>query len=608
MALNTPTNSAGAAPRAALSHAREGRSFRPFAFLDWLLHYRRADLSGDLMAGLIVAIMLVPQGMAYALLAGLPPQVGLYASIVPLIIYGLLGSSRTLAVGPVAIVSLMVATGVGGLAEQGTAAYLQLVLTLALMVGVFQLIMGVVGLGFLVNFLSHPVLSGFTSAAAIVIGFSQVKHVLGYSIPRTDSFFHSLLLTAQGIGQINVAVLAVSLSGVGLLIFFKNNLGSLLQRMGVPQAWRIPLTKAGPLVIVLVGTLLVWAFDLNQRAGVTIVGEVPAGLPGLTLPLFDLSVWQLLLPTALTISFVGYMESISVAQSLASKRRQRINANQELVALGAANLGATFTGGYPVTGGFSRSIVNFTAGANTGLASIITAVLVGLTVIFLTPLFYYLPNAMLAAIILVAVANLIDLKTPKHVWRYNKTDFISLAVTFVAVLSVGIEAGILVGVAVALGLYLWRTSRPHMAVVGRVGETEHFRNVLRHQVNTLPHVIAIRVDESLYFANTRYLEEVLLGAVASRPEVEHVLLICSAVNFIDASALESLEDLNTRLGDAGVTLHLAEVKGPVMDRLNRIGFVEHLGQDRIFLSTHAAFKALDALRASTPEEVNHVPA
>jgi SulP family sulfate permease len=607
MALNTPTNTTSAAQGVALSHARGWRKVRPFAFLDWLIHYRRADLSGDLMAGLIVAIMLVPQGMAYALLAGLPPQVGLYASIVPLIIYGLLGSSRTLAVGPVAIVSLMVATGVGGLAEQGTAAYLQLVLTLALMVGVFQLIMGVVGLGFLVNFLSHPVLSGFTSAAAIVIGFSQVKHVLGYSIPRTDNFFHSLLLTAQGLGQINFAVLAVSLSGVGLLLFFKNNLGSLLQRMGVPAGWRVPVTKAGPLVIVLVGTLLVWAFDLNQRAGVTIVGEVPPGLPGLTLPLFDLSVWQLLLPTALTISFVGYMESISVAQSLASKRRQRINANQELVALGAANLGATFTGGYPVTGGFSRSIVNFTAGANTGLASIITAVLVGLTVIFLTPLFYYLPNAMLAAIILVAVANLIDLKTPKHVWRYNKTDFISLAVTFVAVLSVGIEAGIVVGVAVALGLYLWRTSRPHVAVVGRVGETEHFRNVLRHQVNTLPQVIAIRVDESLYFANTRYLEETLLGAVASRPEVEHVLLICSAVNFIDASALESLEDLNTRLGDAGVTLHLAEVKGPVMDRLRRIGFVEHLGEGRIFLSTHHAFDTLAALSTTAEEETEHVP-
>jgi SulP family sulfate permease len=299
-----------------------------------------------------------------------------------------------------------------------------------------------------------------------------------------------------------------------------------------------------------------------------------------------------LLPTALAISFVGYMESVSVAKSLASKRRQKIDANQELVALGAANLGAAFTGGYPVTGGFSRSVVNFSAGANTGLASIITAALIALTVIFLTPLFYYLPRAVLAAIIVVAVFGLIDLATLRHVWRYSKADGLSLVLTFLAVLALGVEIGILVGVAVSLLLYLWRTSKPHMAVVGRVGESEHFRNVLRHQVQTCPHVVAVRVDESLYFANTKYLEDSLLSMVADRPEVRHLLLICSAVNFVDASALETLEGLVHELSDAGVELWLSEVKGPVMDRLQAIGFVDELGANHVFLSTHDAMRAL----------------
>jgi SulP family sulfate permease len=298
------------------------------------------------------------------------------------------------------------------------------------------------------------------------------------------------------------------------------------------------------------------------------------------------------LPTALAISFVGYMESISVAKSLASKRRQKVNADQELVALGAANFGATFTGGYPVTGGFSRSVVNFSAGANTGLASIITAGLIAFTVVFLTPLFYFLPQAVLAAIILVAVVGLIDVATLKHVWRYNKADAISMLVTFLAVLALGVEIGILVGVAAALALYIWRTSRPHMAIVGRVGHSETYRNILRHQVKTCPHVIAIRVDESLYFANTKYLEDTILQLVSDRPEVKHFVLIGIAVNFIDASALETLEALMRELRDAGVSFHLADIKGPVMDRLQKVGFVAQVGADKIHLSTHDAMVAV----------------
>jgi SulP family sulfate permease len=574
-------------------HAAGFNLSRYLPFLDWLVHYRRDNLVGDLMAGVIVAIMLVPQGMAYALLAGLPPQVGLYASILPLIIYSLLGTSRTLAVGPVAIVSLLVATGITPLAEPGSAQYLQYALVLALLVGIIQAVMGLIRLGFLVNFLSHPVISGFTSAAALVIGFSQLKHLLGLSIPRTEHFYQLLLYAGQHLTDSNLVTVGIGLGSIGLLLYFKYGFGQHLKNWGVPDAWAVPLSKSAPLVVVLLGTGLVWTFGLNARAGVRIVGEVPAGLPSLTLPGFDLNLWQLLLPTALAISFVGYMESISVAKSLASKRRQKVDANQELVALGAANLGATLTGGYPVTGGFSRSVVNFAAGANTGLASIITAGLIALTVIFLTPLFYFLPNAVLAAIIMVAVFGLIDVATFKHVWRYNKADAASLVITFVAVLAVGVETGILVGVVATVLLFLWRTNRPHVAIVGRLGETETYRNVRRHPVQTCPHVIAVRIDESLYFANTKFLEETILCAIADRPEVKHLVLIGIAVNFIDASALETLEALIEELGDAGVQLHLAEIKGPVMDRLKAIGFVDKIGAEHIHLSTHEAMQKLD---------------
>jgi SulP family sulfate permease len=306
-----------------------------------------------------------------------------------------------------------------------------------------------------------------------------------------------------------------------------------------------------------------------------------------------------LLPTALAISFVGFMESISVAKSLASKKRQKVESDQELVALGIANFGAAFTGGYPVTGGFSRSVVNYEAGANTGLASIITAVLMALAVIFLTPLFYYLPQALLAAIILVAVVGLIDIKTFRHVWAYNKADGVSMIITFFAVLVVGIETGILVGVATTLLLFVWRSSRPHVAVVGRMGNSQVYRNVLRHDVETCPHVVAIRVDESLFFANTKYLEDTILEKIADNPEVDHLVLIATAVNFIDASALETLETLQTELRDAGVDLHLAGIKGPVMDRLKQIGFVTHFGQEYIHFRTHDAMAAIGCLPEPT---------
>jgi SulP family sulfate permease len=566
--------------------------FRYFPILNWLPLYNRENLVGDLMAGLIVAIMLVPQGMAYALLAGLPPQVGLYSSIVPLIIYGILGTSRVLAVGPVAIVSLLVASGVTPLAETGSADYVQLALTLALLVGIIQTVMGLVRIGFIVNFLSHPVLTGFTSAAAIVIGFSQLKHILGIGLPGTDYFYETVQAILERLTETNGVTLSIGLGSIGILLYFKMGLGRQLKRWGMKDSAAVPLTKSAPLVVVLLGALLVWGFSLNERVGVSIVGDVPAGLPPISLPTMDLGVWQMLLPTAFAISFVGYMESISVAKSLASKRRQKIDANQELIALGVANLGATLTGGYPVTGGISRSVVNFAAGAQTGLASMITALLMALSVIFLVPLFYFLPKAVLAAIIIVAVAGMVDVKGFQHVWRYNKLDAASFAATFLAVLIIGVENGILVGAAAAMLLFIWRTSQPHIAVVGRLGDSEIYRNVLRHDVTTCPKVAAVRVDGSLYFANCKSLEDAVLGIVADQPDVEHFVLIGTAVNAIDASALKTLESLHAELHDAGVTLHLSAIKGPVLDRLQLIGFVDHIGEAHIHECTHDAMKAI----------------
>jgi len=544
------------------------------------------------MAGLIVAIMLVPQGMAYALLAGLPPEVGLYASIVPLVFYGLLGSSRALAVGPVAIVSLMVATTLGEITEAGGAGYVAGAVLLAFLSGAILLAMGLARLGFLVNFLSHPVISGFSSAAALVIGFSQLKHLLGFNIPRSHLITETIAHAAMHIRQLNLVTAGIAVVSLVLLLVFRSRVAGWAKSAGFSAAVADAVAKTGPLAAVLISTVAVWLLALDQTAGVKIVANIPAGLPPLTMPGLDLALIQQLLPAAALISVVGFLESVSVAKSLASKRRQKIDADQELIALGAANIGAALTGGYPVTGGFSRSLVNFTAGAVTPMASIITAGLIALTVLLFTPLLYFLPKATLAAIIILAVANLIDFKTLREAWIYNKADAASLIATFFAVLTLGIEMGILAGAGLSIVLYLWRTSRPHMAEVGRVGETEHFRNVLRHEVQTDPKILAVRVDESLYFANTAQLEDALLSRVAERPEIDHLVLIMSAVNFIDASALETLETLIERLRDSGVVLHMAEVKGPVMDRLERVHFLDTLGSGQVYLSTHAAMKDL----------------
>ncbi len=564
---------------------------RHVPILSWGRTYSSRDLPGDLTAGLITAIMLVPQAMAYAMLAGLPPQIGLYASIAPPILYGIFGSSRALAVGPVAIASLMTATALSALSAPGSESYIANALVLSLLIGLILLVLGLVRAGFLVNFLSHPVISGFTSAAAILILISQIKYLLGIDIPRGEAFA-TIVNVVRHIGETNPATLTIGGGALAILLTMRGPLTRFLQRLEIPPLTAQFITRSSPLLAVILGIAVTAGWRLAETASVAIVGAIPDGLPPLTLPSADMGIWQALLPAAALIAFVSYLESVSVAKALAAKRRQKVDADQELVGLGAANIAAAFTGASPVAGGFARSMVNFAAGANTPLASILTALLLAISVLFLTPLFHYLPQAVLAATIVVAVAQLIDLRSFRRTWQYNKADFAAQAVTFLIVLSIGVETGIITGIALSLMLYLWRSSRPHFAVVGQVGDTEHYRNVKRHKVRTDPGVLLFRIDENLFFPNAGYLEDSLRAEVAANPEITDVVLICSSVSLVDASALETLEELRETLHAAGVTLHLAEVKGPVMDRLQRTSFIEDLAPGQVFLSTHDAVKHL----------------
>ncbi len=568
---------------------------RKFPAATWLRAYDRGSLTSDLLAAAIVTLMLIPQSLAYALLAGLPPEVGLYASILPLVGYALFGSSRTLAVGPVAVVSLMTASAAGGIAAQGSPEYTSVALILAGLSGLFLVGLGLLRLGSLASLLSHPVISGFITASALVIAASQLGPVLGLRAGG-DNLVEVVEKLASNVANVHLPTLAVGGLAIALLLWIRHRLGPLLKRRGVRPAVADLVVRAGPVVAVVASIAAVALFGLDAQ-GVATVGAVPGGLPPLTLPDFDPELWLQLLPAAVLISIVGFVESVSVAQSLAVKRRQRIDPNQELLGLGAANLAASFTGGYPVTGGFARSIVNYEAGAQTPAAGVFTAVLIAVATLLLTPLFRLLPSAVLAATIIVAVIGLVDLHTLVRTWRYDRADFVASAATVVLVLGHSIEAGLVAGVGISIALFLWRTTRPHVAIVGRVPGTEHYRNVRRHEVLTSPRVLAVRIDESLYFANSRYLEDCLTAAITDHPDISDVVLIASAVNAIDASALESLELLVRRLADADVTLHFAEVKGPVMDRLARVGFTEHLGRGRVFRSTHEAMVALDPAMA-----------
>ena len=557
--------------------------------LQWGSQYNQESLSNDLVAALIVTVMLIPQSLAYALLAGLPPEVGLYASVAPLLVYAVLGSSRVLAVGPVAVVSLMTAAAVGEHAAAGTHAYWQVAITLAFLSGTMLLVMGLLRLGFLANFLSHPVISGFISASGLLIAASQMKTILGVKA-EGHNFVELVYALVQQLAHAHALTVVVGVAATLFLFWVRSGLKPVLRKAGVGDKAAGVAAKAGPVLAIALTTVLAWSQDWGGQ-GMKLVGTVPQGLPPLTLPLWDLALWREMLVPALLISVVGFVESVSVGQTLAAKRRQRIEPDQELVALGASNVAAALSGGFPVTGGFARSVVNFDAGAVTPAAGVYTAVGITLASLFLTPALYYLPQATLAATIIVAVLSLVDFGMLRSTWRFSKLDFMAVATTLFATLAAGVETGLVLGVVVSLALFLLRASRPHIATVGLMPGTEHFRNVQRHPVRVSPRLVCLRVDASMFFANARAIEDRINAEVAARPELRHVLLQCSAVNDIDASALESLHAIATRLHDSGIALHFSEIKGPLMDKLKPTDFLQTL-HGRVFLTTYQAVQSL----------------
>jgi SulP family sulfate permease len=523
--------------------------------------------------------MLIPQGMAYALIAGLPPIYGLYASLVPLVVYALFGTSRQLAVGPVAMVSLLVAAAVGPLAGGDTQAYIGLALLLSLMVGALQFVLGAARFGFLVNFLSHPVLAGFTSAAAFIIGLSQLKHLLGISIERSH-YVHEILWTAvQKAGDVHGLTLALGL-------------GSILLLVGL-RAWKASFP--GALAAVAATTVAVWAFDLAD-AGVAIVGQVPSGLPAPTLPPLNMGAVESLVPSALAIGLVGFMESIAVAKVYASRHRYEVDANQELIGLGLANVAGAFFSAYPTTGGLSRTAVNDQSGARTNLAAIFSAGVIALTLVFLTPLFYYLPKAVLAAIVMVAVFGLIEWEEAVYLWRVDRTDLALMGVTFVATLGLGIEQGILTGVIVSLGAVIYQTSKPHTAIMGRLPETSTYRNLRRNpEALTQSHVVVARMDADLYFANASAFKDLILELELNDPVLQTIVVDMYPVNQIDSTGAEALRDVIESCQRNDITLLLAGVKGPVRDVLDDAGISDLLGTEHFFLEVHGAVQHAEDL-------------
>jgi len=567
-----------------------------FPILEWARTYNGLTLSNDIIAAIVVTLMLIPQSLAYAMLAGLPPQVGLYASILPLVAYAIFGTSRTLAVGPVAVISLMTAVAVGDIAAAGSFDYYLAAICLAFISGLILILMGVFRLGFLANFLSHPVISGFIIASGILIAAGQLKHILGVGGTGQNLIEIIVGLSSQ-LGKANAATLVIGASVIGFLVLVRTYLKGVLLHLGISQRVADIIVKSSPILAVIGTTMISMHYSLDAK-GVRIVGSIASGLPPFTMPSFDLDLWRSLAGSALLISIIGFVESVSVAQTLAAKRRQRIVPNQELIGLGSANIASALSGGFPVTGGFARSVVNYDAGAETPAASAFTAVGIAAATVFLTPFLFFLPQATLAATIIVAVLSLIDPRVIKRTWVYSKSDFAAMFTAIVLTLLAGVEIGILSGVLLSILIHLYRTSRPHYAIVGQVPGTEHFRNILRHKVVTSPYVLNLRVDESLYFPNARFLEDTVQNLVSQSPDIKHVVLMCAAVNSIDASGLESLEAINARLQDSGVRLHFSEIKGPVMDQLQHSHLLQALSGN-VFLSQYEAFAALDPEAART---------
>ncbi len=558
----------------------------------WFLGYQSKDLSGDLIAGVTVGIMLIPQSMAYAMLAGLPPYMGLYASILPMLLYILWGTSPYLSVGPVAITSIYVGTSLGELSAGNVEMLIIMASCLAMFEGLFQIIMGVCRLGFIVNFISHPVLTGYITAAAITILGSQIPQILGIYIPREQGTLSVFLSIFENIKDLNIATLIIGIASMGLLIYSKRNFRNHLKSLKLPRKLYVVIPKSMPLIIVVLSIFSTWKFNLSSEHQVKIVGSLPTGLPRFSLPSVPWDRIGDLIPIAFTISLLSFLESISIGKTLAYKSGKVVRANREFLALGAANIGSALSGGYSVSDSLSRSTVNYQSGAKTKLASVITVGMVTVTVLFFMPELYYLPKAVLSSIIVVAISSLIDFKYFWRLTKLNKPDALAFAATFLAVFILGIKYGLLVGILISMILYMWVTSTPHMAVIGRLGNSEHFRNVLRHKVITYPHILMVRIDESLTFVNSKFVEEHLLQIIYKKKDLKYFLLNASNINHIDTSALETLEALFGRLKKQGVEIYLAEIKGPVMDYLIKSGFVKRFGKSKIFLSTHLALNAL----------------
>lgn len=548
-------------------------------FLQWLPDYGKDQLKGDLSAGLTVGIMLIPQGMAYAMLAGLEPIHGLYAVTIPLILYAIFGSSRQLAVGPVAMVSLLTAAGISSMGANSPEEYLLYAITLAFLVGLIQFSMGVFRLGFVVNFLSHPVINGFTSAAAIIIGLSQIKHLFGISLPSSEHLHTMLIAIYQNISGVHWITLGIGIIGIIIIKYGK----------------KIHPAFPAPLAAVVVGILLVWGIGLDVY-GVKTVGSVPSGLPSLSIPSFDLSGWNTLLPIALTISLVGFAESYAIAKTVQARHKNyKLDANQELLALGMANFGAAFFKGYPVTGGFSRTAVNDQAGAKTTLASVFSAILVILTLLFFTGLFYHLPNAILAAVVLVAVSGLIDYKEPVNLWRRDKADFSMLIATFLVTLTLGIETGIITGMVLSLLMVIYRASRPHMAQLGRVPGTNVFRNIRRFKnLEVKEDMLMVRIDGPIYFANVEYIRGKMGKWLNERKgKTKMIVLNLESVTSIDSTGAHELFEWITNWRSNKIDVCISGSKGPVRDVLNKWDLITCIGSDHVFMDDQTAVAYFD---------------
>ncbi|MDE8602519.1 sulfate permease [Marinomonas sp. RSW2] len=558
--------------------------------LTWLKSYQDADLKSDTVASIVFTIMVIPQSLAYAMLAGLPAITGLYASILPSILYSLFGTSRSLAVGPVALTSVMTASAVLPFAVSGTEQYATVAILLAFMSGVFLLVLSLLRLGFLTNLLSHPVISGFISASALLIVIGQLKYLLGIQ-SEGDTLLplvHSLYLH---VNNINLPTFILSLASITSLLLMRRYFATLLKSLGCSAQAIQLFGKSGPVLVVVAATVTVALLSL-ENMGVSIIGSVPIKPLTLNMEGINWKIVEELLPSAFLISIVGFIGSVSVAQSFAAKRRQDIDPNQELVGLGLANIGSAMCGAFPVTGGFSRTVLNADCGSKSPMTGIISALLILLTLLFLTPLFYYLPKAILASIISISMMQLVSVQDLRNLWRFSKKEASLLIITFSVVMIEGMETGLIVGVILSILCFLWHTSHPHIAIVGRLPGTEHFRNVQRFTVETHPSILTVRIDENLFFANARVFEERLQSLVSQNTAIRHLILMCTAVNMIDASALQSLEKIVDRLADSDVKLHLSEVKGPVMDRLKDSKLLDNL-TGQVFITQHQAIQALE---------------